>query len=105
MRDACTAQSTAEAMGGDGTAEGKQACVTMAEACLTCPTGCQEAIDKMYADCDGTPNWETTKADLKIAYGRLNCGGAAKSVPVLFVLAEYALLHLCRLQRRWDNHC
>ena len=98
MREACTAQSDAEAQvpSQPGTAAGKQACVTMAEACLTCPTGCQEAIDKYYADCDGTPDWETTKADQAIAFGRLNCGGAAKSVPVLFVLA--AAVSLVNLQ-------
>ena len=86
MRDACTAQSSAEASGA-GTAAGKAACVTMAEACLTCPTGCQIAIDAFYADCDGTPGWDALKADTKTAMGRLNCDGAAASAPALFVLA------------------
>ncbi len=86
-REACTAQSTAEESGEDGTAAGKAACVTMAEACLTCPAGCQAAIDTYYKDCDGIEGWDATKADTKTAVERLNCDGAATSAPVLFVIA------------------
>ena len=60
----------------------------------TCPAGCQDVVDTMYADCGGTCSakggeWDTDKNIVNMGK-ELNeggCSGAAAAAPVLALAA------------------
>jgi hypothetical protein len=96
-RTACDAEIAA---GATSTPAGVTACETMGQACLTCPAGCQAAIDTMYADCDGEDGWDAYKPEAKSNSERAGCGAAATSTPVLFVLTAAVSSHSSPTQSR-----
>jgi hypothetical protein len=86
--------------GATSTPAGVTACATMGQACLTCPAGCQDAIDTAYATCDGEEGWDAYKGELKTNVERAGCGAAAASTPVLFVLTAAVSSHSSPTQSR-----
>ena len=79
---------------------GVTACATMGQACLTCPAGCQDAVDTAYATCDGEEGWDAYKGTVKTNVERAGCGAAATSTPVLFVLTAAVSSHSSPTQSR-----
>lgn len=57
--------------------------------CTTCPAGCQDMIDDVYAKCggccDGDDCFDTDMApEIKAGVEPMGCGGASQATPALF---------------------
>ena len=60
----------------------------------TCPPECQPMIDTYYADCGGCPGFDdTTAPTIKTQVEAMGCGGAADTVPALFIALAAAANH------------
>ena len=77
-----------------GDAYAQVPCKDLDNDATTCPPGCQDAVDTMYADCGGTCNvlgaeWDTDEGTVKMskALNKDGCSGAAAAAPVLALAA------------------